>query len=95
MSETASEVSALDFEAALKELEAIVQRLERGDAALEDAIRLYERGAALKAHCEQKLADARLRVEQVVLAPDGPAAALAPARASGPTDDCRCGPNHR
>lgn len=82
MSEAVPDVAGLDFEAALRELEAIVQRLERGDAALEDAITLYERGAALKAHCEQKLADARLRVEQVVLSPDGQPAGLEPAGAS-------------
>jgi len=49
-----------------------VAALERGDVALEDSIRLYERGAALKAHCEAKLKDAQLKVEQIVLGADGP-----------------------
>jgi len=68
----APDIAALSFEQALAELEKIVAQLERGDVALEDSIRLYERGAALKAHCEAKLADAQLKVEQIVLGPDGP-----------------------
>jgi exodeoxyribonuclease VII small subunit len=67
----ATDLSSLSFEAALAELEKIVQQLERGDVALEDSIRAYERGAALKAHCEAKLKDAQLKVEQIVLTPDG------------------------
>jgi exodeoxyribonuclease VII small subunit len=82
MSDGANDISGLSFEQALGELETIVAKLERGDAALEDAIGLYERGAALKALCEQKLSDARLRVEQVVLAGDGSPSALEPAKVS-------------
>ncbi len=67
-----TDLSALSFEQALAELEKIVAQLERGDVALEDSIRAYERGAALKAHCEAKLKDAQLKVEQIVLGPDGP-----------------------
>lgn len=66
------DVNALTFEQALAELERIVAQLERGDVALEDSIRMYERGAFLKAHCESKLRDAQLKVEQIVLGPDGP-----------------------
>ncbi len=51
MSEPA-DISAMTFETALSELEQIVARLESGQAPLEDSIRMYERGAALKAHCE-------------------------------------------
>jgi exodeoxyribonuclease VII small subunit len=69
-----TDLSALSFEQALAELEKIVAQLERGDVALEDSIRAYERGAALKAHCEAKLKDAQLKVEQIVLGPDGPRA---------------------
>jgi len=65
------EVATLSFEQALAELEKIVSLLERGDVALEDSIRMYERGAALKAHCEAKLKDAQLKVEQIVLSRDG------------------------
>jgi exodeoxyribonuclease VII small subunit len=68
---TAPDLSPMSFEQALSELEKIVAQLERGDVALEDSIRMYERGAALKAHCEAKLKDAQLKVEQIVLGPDG------------------------
>jgi len=62
----APDVSALTFEAALKELEAIVARLEQGQVDLEDSIALYERGQALKAHCESKLKSAESRLEKIV-----------------------------
>lgn len=61
----------MSFEDALRELETIVRRLEEGKINLEEAIKAYERGAALRAHCEKKLKDARLRVEQIVIGPDG------------------------
>ncbi len=60
-------LAAMSFEEALAELEKIVQRLESGSAPLEESISIYERGAALKAHCEARLEQARLRVEKVVL----------------------------
>lgn len=63
--------ASMSFEQALSELEKIVAQMERGDVALEDSIALYQRGAALKAHCETKLKDAQLKVEQIVLGPDG------------------------
>lgn len=66
-----TEIVALSFERALQELEKIVALLERGDVALEDSIRYYERGAALKAHCEKRLKDAQLKVEQIVLRAGG------------------------
>jgi exodeoxyribonuclease VII small subunit len=59
-------VSELSFEAALKELEGIVGRLEQGEVDLEDSIALYERGQALKAHCEARLKAAEGRLEKVV-----------------------------
>jgi exodeoxyribonuclease VII small subunit len=61
----------LSFEDALKELEGIVQQLERGQVKLDEAITAYERGAQLKRHCEQKLADAKMKVEKIVFASDG------------------------
>ncbi len=64
--EDAPKVSTLTFEAALKELEAIVARLEQGQVDLEDSIVLYERGQALKAHCESKLKAAEGRLEKIV-----------------------------
>jgi exodeoxyribonuclease VII small subunit len=59
-------VETLSFEAALKELEGIVSRLEQGEVELEDSISLYERGQALKMHCEAKLKAAESRLEKVV-----------------------------
>ncbi len=64
-------LETMSFEDALRELEGIVRRLEEGKTSLEEAIKAYERGAALKVHCEQKLKDARLRVDQIVMGPDG------------------------
>ena len=65
-------VDALSFEGALKELEAIVARLEQGEVELEDSIALYERGQALKAHCEKKLKSAEGRLEKIVMGAGGP-----------------------
>lgn len=64
--ESAANLGKLTFEAALKELEAIVSRLEQGQVDLEDSIALYERGQALKAHCESKLKSAENRLEKLV-----------------------------
>jgi len=75
MTREAPDPKTLSFEQALAELERIVAQMERGDVALEDSIALYQRGAALKAHCEAKLKDAQLKVEQIVLGPDGAAKA--------------------
>lgn len=71
-------LAAMSFEEALAELEKIVQRLESGSAPLEESISIYERGAALKAHCEARLEQARLRVEKVVLS-QGAAVGVEPA----------------
>lgn len=59
-------VDALSFEEAVAELEAIVDRLDRGEIPLEDSIAAYERGTELRRHCERKLDEARLRVERLV-----------------------------
>jgi exodeoxyribonuclease VII small subunit len=65
------EIAGLSFEDALKELEGIVQQLERGQVKLDEAISAYERGALLKRHCEQKLAEAKMKVEKIVFSADG------------------------
>ena len=65
-------VEDLSFEGALKELEAIVSRLEQGEVDLEDSIALYERGQALKTHCEAKLKSAEGRLEKIVMGANGP-----------------------
>ena len=69
----AADIDALSFEQALAELERIVGQLESGQAPLEDSIRLYERGAQLKGHCEKRLEAARLRVEKIVVGAGGQA----------------------
>jgi exodeoxyribonuclease VII small subunit len=65
------DVSALSFEDALAELEQIVRGLESGQQKLEDAINAYERGSALRRHCEAKLAEAETRVAAIVQHADG------------------------
>lgn len=74
MSEAAPDPASLSFEQSLAELEKIVAQLERGDVPLADSIRIYKRGAALKARCEGQLRDAQLEVDQIVMGPDGPRA---------------------
>jgi exodeoxyribonuclease VII small subunit len=68
----AAPLKDLSFEAALKELESIVSRLEQGEVDLEESITLYERGQALKSHCETKLKSAEGRLEKIVLGAGGP-----------------------
>lgn len=65
------DINAMSFEDAMKELEATVGKLETGEATLEESITLYERGAKLRAHCEQRLREAEERVEKITLAADG------------------------
>ena len=72
MNREAADPATLSFEESLAELEKIVAQLERGDVALADSIRIYKRGAALKARCESQLKDAQLEVDQIVMGPDGP-----------------------
>jgi exodeoxyribonuclease VII small subunit len=72
MSETPNaDISSLSFEQAAAELERIVQQLESGEVELERSIEIYERGAALRAHCEAKLKTAELKVEKIVKGEDG------------------------
>jgi exodeoxyribonuclease VII small subunit len=71
-------VESMTFEDAIRELEQVVGKLERGDVALEDSIALYERGAALKKRCEAKLRDAEEKVARITVGPDGMAAGTAP-----------------
>ena len=68
---SAADIAKLPFEDALKELEGIVERLEKGSVSLEDSIKLYERGEALKGRCETLLKDAEMRIEKIALGPDG------------------------
>ena len=65
------DVAALSFEDALAELERIVRQLEEGRAKLDDAITCYERGTALRRHCETKLREAQAKVDRITVAADG------------------------
>jgi exodeoxyribonuclease VII small subunit len=71
-------VSEMTFEEAMAALEGVVTQLERGEVALEQSIALYERGAALKAHCAARLAEAEAKVE-MIRAAEGKAVGTAPA----------------
>jgi exodeoxyribonuclease VII small subunit len=70
-SETKAPVDTLSFEQALGELESVVGALEKGSVPLEESISLYERGAALRAHCEAKLKEAEAKVTQITEGPNG------------------------
>jgi exodeoxyribonuclease VII small subunit len=65
------DIASLSFETALAELEVIVEKLERGEVPLEESIALYERGEALKDHCEARLRAAEMRVEKIRLRSTG------------------------
>jgi exodeoxyribonuclease VII small subunit len=65
------DIQGMTFERALKELESIVSRLERGDVELEESILIYERGEALKEHCDRLLKQAEAKVEKLTLGADG------------------------
>jgi exodeoxyribonuclease VII small subunit len=70
-SATAADVTDLSFEEALAELEKIVRGLESGQQKLEEAITAFERGSALRRHCEAKLAEAETRIQAIVERADG------------------------
>jgi exodeoxyribonuclease VII small subunit len=72
-------VSEMTFEEAMAELEQVVGKLERGDVALDDSIKLYERGAELKKRCEAKLKDAEEKVAAITLDAEGNPTGLKPA----------------
>jgi exodeoxyribonuclease VII small subunit len=72
------DLSQLSFEDALKRLEAIVHRLESGDASLDESITLYTEGDKLRAQCEARLKDAQMRIEKISLGSDGKPQGIAP-----------------
>lgn len=69
--DTPPDIETLSFEQALAELEGIVRALESGQGALEASVAAYQRGAALRAHCERKLAEAEQKVQAIVEGPAG------------------------
>jgi exodeoxyribonuclease VII small subunit len=66
-----ADIKDMSFERALKELESIVTRLERGDVELEESIAIYERGEILKEHCDRLLRQAEAKVEKLTFGTDG------------------------
>ena len=68
---TEAAIKDLSFEQALGELETIVRGLEAGETELEKSISAYERGIALKKHCEDKLKDAQAKIEKITVGADG------------------------
>ena len=64
---TPADIAAMSFEDALAELEKIVRQIEDGRGKLDEAISAYERGVALKRHCESKLKEAQVKIEQITV----------------------------
>jgi len=78
MSNSAPDIAGLSFEDALRALEEVVRKLESGDVPLDDSISLYERGEALRKHCQARLDSAQARIERIVSGADGQATGTAP-----------------
>ncbi|HHZ11002.1 MAG TPA: exodeoxyribonuclease VII small subunit [Rhizobiales bacterium] len=76
--ETNDDITRMSFEQALQALERIVEDLEKGDVPLDQSIRIYERGEALKAHCDRLLKAAEDKVEKIRLSRDGKAVGTEP-----------------
>ncbi len=69
--EANEDIKVMSFEQALEALERIVDDLERGDVPLDKSIKIYERGEALKIHCDRLLKAAEDKVEKIRLSRDG------------------------
>ncbi len=78
MEERPADIAAMTFEDALKALEDVVRKLESGEVPLDDSITLYERGEALRRHCQERLDAAQQRIERIVAGPDGVATGTQP-----------------
>ena len=72
------DIKEMTFEDALAALEKIVEDLERGDVPLAASVQIYEKGEALKAHCDSLLKTAESKVEKIRLARDGSAQGTEP-----------------
>ncbi|MEM7524770.1 MAG: exodeoxyribonuclease VII small subunit [Pseudomonadota bacterium] len=75
---TDTPVAEMSFEDAMGELERVVAQLESGQAPLDKSIELYERGEALRRHCDERLKDAELRVQKIIQGADGEAKGAEP-----------------
>ncbi|WP_057882787.1 exodeoxyribonuclease VII small subunit [Tsuneonella troitsensis] len=71
MEEGSPQIASMSFEDALRALEDVVRRLESGEVPLDQSIELYERGEALRRHCQARLDAAQARIEKIVAGPDG------------------------
>ena len=78
-----ADIAAMSFEEALRALEDVVRRLESGEVALDQSIELYERGEALRGHCQARLDSAQARIEKIVAGPDGRASHAVPFDSDG------------
>ena len=78
MEENPVSIAEMSFEDALRALEDVVRRLEGGEVPLHDSLALYERGEALRRHCQARLDAAQERIEKIVQAADGSASGTAP-----------------
>ncbi|MDD3798574.1 MAG: exodeoxyribonuclease VII small subunit [Novosphingobium sp.] len=85
MAQDAPDISQLSFEDALRALEDVVRRLESGEVPLDESIDLYERGEALRLHCQKRLDAAQARIEKIVTGPDGKAKGTEPFDPEGRT----------
>ncbi|KPL67731.1 exodeoxyribonuclease VII small subunit [Erythrobacter sp. SG61-1L] len=71
MAESSDTIAGMTFEDALRALEEVVRKLESGEVPLDESITLYERGEALRMHCQARLDAAQARIEKIVAGPDG------------------------
>jgi exodeoxyribonuclease VII small subunit len=78
LSEALAEIESMPFEKAMQELEEIVSRLEKGSVSLDESVKLYERGDALKKRCDALLAQAEARIEKINLGENGAPKGAAP-----------------
>ena len=78
MSENNADIAGLSFEDALRALEEIVRKLEGGEVPLDSSIALYERGEALRRHCQTRLDAAQMRIEAIIAGTDGAATGTKP-----------------
>ena len=63
------DIKNMSFEEAMTELESIIKKMEAGDVKLDQSVAFYERGIALKEHCEEILKSAKLKIEKIQLKP--------------------------
>jgi exodeoxyribonuclease VII small subunit len=78
LTEADPDIADMPFEKALAELETIVDQLEKGAVSLDDSVKLYERGEALKKRCDELLKNAEMRIEKIALAADGKPKGITP-----------------